>query len=58
MHNAKDTDYLVPYGITRFYRAGSGWEKRVESILEKFIPIAVPAGISFRQLMTDISAIT
>lgn len=33
MHNARNTDYLVPYGFTRFCGLGGSWEERAGAIL-------------------------
>lgn len=32
-HNARNTDYLVPYGLTRFLAEGEDWKKRAERVL-------------------------
>lgn len=33
MHNARNTDYLVPYGLARFAGLGEEWEKRAGDLL-------------------------
>jgi hypothetical protein len=47
MHQARNTDYLVPYGLCRFSAVSPSWSLRVSSLLERVYMSSVPYAVSF-----------
>ena len=47
MHQARNTDYLVPYGLCRFSAVSRSWSLRVSSLLERVYMSSAPYAVSF-----------
>ena len=48
MHQARNTDYLVPYGLCRFFSLSAPWPQRVSSLLHHIYSSEGPYGVSFQ----------
>jgi len=50
MLQARNTDYLVPYGLCRFISLSSSWSQRVESLIHRIYLCKAPYAVSFQQI--------
>lgn len=50
MHQARNTDYIVPYGLCRFSAVSGSWSLRVNSLLERVYMSSAPYAVSFESI--------